>query len=488
MRILFILITAFLLLGCQHGPATDALKKEIQTKLDSRFQNGLFVVKDIYRSGSYPYTEKDSSVPHLLVYFRARIEFASNYSMADWNKLNLASLSSLLGSAPMGIKGIEKSGNKKGDILEVYGTSSYRQEDGKWVPTSRALNQEGAQKAAPVLDDQTDSDKQIEYLKKQITALKKKHKEKHLEVLDEELNQASMRVHLRLNSLDNITTLISGLPSGEYAAIGKGAVKSAEKQGFNLSTYETKGSIENCQLIEQGLADFAISQNDISLLAFKGVRPFHKSKPMQNLRAVCSLYPEAVQIIVKQSSSIHSFSDLKGKTINIGQEGSGSRINAQQLLEHFNIKTGDYKQQSLNPKESVSALQSDKVDAIFLTMAWPIPFINDDRADSFRLLPISSKEIVELQKKYPFFVPVKIPANTYSWLNQTLETAGVTATLITHKDTPDNEVTSMMKTLFSGFEFLSEESNQASYISSDTAKMGISIPIHPAASRFLSGE
>ena len=103
----------------------------MQQKLDNNFQNGLFKIKSFSRRGSYPYEADGNS--QLLLYYKAEIEFLKDYKLSDWNNLNVTSLISVLGATPIGVTGVKQQGNKKGDVLLVYGTNNYIFQDSKWT-------------------------------------------------------------------------------------------------------------------------------------------------------------------------------------------------------------------------------------------------------------------------------------------------------------------------------------------------------------------
>ena len=65
-----------------------------------------------------------------------------------------------------------------------------------------------------------------------------------------------------------------------------------------------------------------------------------------------------------------------------------------------------------------------------------------------RILPLSQELTERLKGVFPFFVPVKIPRNTYPDMEQEGLTVAVTAMLITHKDTPADKVTTLLDRLF----------------------------------------
>jgi TRAP transporter TAXI family solute receptor len=490
-RISFIILTLLLLAGCAQGPDGENLKKEIQTKLDQRFVSGLLKITELSRMGSYPFSDKQDSRERLLVYYKANATFQKDYNWSEWNKLNLASLASVFGATPLGVKGINQDGNKKGDVIKVYGTSTYIKDNNKWVASQRIFTQpKQTKQKKPLLDEKSYSEKSLTALSKKITALKKKGKSKILSAIDREMHTAMTNINLKIDRYENRISFLSGISSGEYYAFGNGLQKAFDSLKSPFRSYRTAGSRNNCKLVNSHSADFGIAQNDIAYMAVNGHKYFEDMPKLQNLRAVCSLFPEAIQILVLRSSNIKSIDDLKGKKLSIGRKGSGVFINALQILKGHGIEEGNFSK--INHKsipEALDALKSETIDAFFTTMAMPVPFIEEIASTTkIRLLPISETKRQSLIKEFPFFVPITIPKNTYIGQDGDVSTLGVTAMIITHKNTKGEKVQRLLENLFKQKKLIGQESTQANIVSKKQAKSGISITPHKAALEFLGKE
>lgn len=472
------------LTGCRKGPDHGDLSSEIQSKLDSRFQPGLFKITYMTRNGSYPFSDEDGS-SRLLVYFKARVEFLQDYSLSEWDKLNASTLATVLGASRHGITGIDPKGNKKGDLLRIYGTSTYQDKAGKWVPSNRIAPKMVKQEEKPFFDQKTELDETMAELSGRVTELKKDNKPVHLSTLESELTRALKKINLKLDRLDKRISLTTGFPSGEYFAIGKGLEKMFKQNNRPFRSYPSSGSIENCRLVQHQEANFGISQNDVAWMALNGEGQdlFEEPYPMKSLRAVCALYPEAIQIITLKSSSLRTIQDLKGKRVNISVKGSGTRVNALQILGAYGFSTDDFAELTeLNTTQAIAALKSGKIDALFLT--WALPDRSIERLASeqpLHFIPIELGMQKQLSERMPYLFEFVIPRNTYLGLDQDVPTMGMTAMLITHGDTPDEQVKIVLDTLFENLEGISEESIQANSISRKTATQGISIPLHKRA-------
>jgi TRAP-type uncharacterized transport system substrate-binding protein len=86
-------------------------------------------------------------------------------------------------------------------------------------------------------------------------------------------------------------------------------------------------------------------------------KPRHQHVPAgrQNrfkFQAMGALYNETIQIVVAKDSNIKSVADLKGKRVSVGSPGSGTEMNAQQILEVYGLTFDDLKLQRLSFADS----------------------------------------------------------------------------------------------------------------------------------------
>ena len=285
-------------------------------------------------------------------------------------------------------------------------------------------------------------------------------------------------------------TIATGSSLGEYYPIGKALAQilTTKKSRKTVKAFATSGSSENCRLVQQQKVTLAFVQNDIAFMAANGTGLF-KNRPLcANIRAICSLYPEAVQIIVKKQAAIHSLADLAGKRINIGPKGSGGRINALQILEAAGLPQKNFALVDEKPLSIATAdFKSGKLDALFITSAYPAKLIQSLASEyPVRLVSIEQKGITALRRQYPFFIPIKISQKASPGLKAEVQTVGVTAMLITHKDIPDATITFFLENMFANLSQLAKQSLQANYISLKSAETGISIKPHRAAKAFFN--
>ena len=119
--------------------------------------------------------------------------------------------------------------------------------------------------------------------------------------------------------------LATGQEGGTYTVLGNGFadfVKEGDAR-FRVETLPSKGTPENLKLLEEGVADFAIVQSG--------------QATSDEVRVVAKLYSEVLHILVARESSFDSLSELAGKRLCLGEEGSGSRVVSLPLLAHFGV-------------------------------------------------------------------------------------------------------------------------------------------------------
>jgi len=77
-----------------------------------------------------------------------------------------------------------------------------------------------------------------------------------------------------------------------------------------------------------------------------------------------------------------------------------------------------------------------------------------------------------------------VPAKTYPGQTEPFTTLGLAAALITHARVEDEKVEQMLDLLLTGGDELARKYYRAGFISRETMRLGLAVPLHPAALRF----
>jgi TRAP transporter TAXI family solute receptor len=284
-----------------------------------------------------------------------------------------------------------------------------------------------------------------------------------------------------------LITIVTGGSSGPYFALGGAVAKLFNENipGAKASVQSTGASAVNCTLLGEKKAELAFAMNDVVSYAYTGTEVFKDKGAVKNLRGMAALYPNYVQLIALEKSGIKSVADLKGKRVGVGAPGSGTEVNARQVLEAYGITYKDIKPDYLSYAESIEQMKNGSVDAAFQTSGLPNSTILDlCTTHDVRIIPIEPKTVEKLAEKYPFYTSVSIPGGTYD-NKEDVPTAAVTSILVVRDDMPEDLVYNMTKIVFENLGDLVSTHSAAKDIKLEKAKKGIPVPLHPGAEKYF---
>ncbi len=286
-------------------------------------------------------------------------------------------------------------------------------------------------------------------------------------------------------------TIGTGGVTGVYYAAG-GAIcrlmnKERAKHGIRCSVESTGGSVYNVNTIKAGELDFGVAQSDVQYNAVKGQAQFKDGGAHADLRAVFSVYPEALTVLSRKEAGIKKFEDFKGKRFNVGNPGSGTRDTVMKLLDTLGMKTGDFSLTSeLKPDEHGAALCDNKIDGFAYVVGSPAANIQDPTTTcGAKLVPITGPAVDKLVKDFPYFATATIPGGMYPGNPDAVKTFGVMASFVTSAKVPDAVVHAMVSAVFENFEeFKKLHPAFANLDPKDMISSGMSAPLHPGAVKY----
>lgn len=281
-------------------------------------------------------------------------------------------------------------------------------------------------------------------------------------------------------------TIATGGTAGTYYPLGAGMADIWNKniKGMNAMVQSSGASVANVNLLKNKEVDLIFVQNDVAFYAYNGVEMF--KEPFPQLRGLATLYPETVQIVALADRGINSVYDLKGKRVAVGTAGSGTEVNAKQILAAAGITYNDIKVQYLSFAEAANNLKDGNIDAAFITAGHPTAAIVDLAAvRKIVLVPVPDEIIASLQKDYPFYVKIVVPAGTYKGVDVDVVTVAVKAMLAVRAEMPEDLAYQLLKTMYANQKRLIEAHAKGELIIPETGKEGMSIPLHPGAEKFF---
>jgi TRAP transporter TAXI family solute receptor len=254
-----------------------------------------------------------------------------------------------------------------------------------------------------------------------------------------------------------------------------------EETEFSLQVQSTGASVTNVGSLNRETADFALIQNDIAFFAKNGESlDAFEGDPVENLRGVATLYPETIHIVIRADSDIESLSDLEGRSVNTGDLGSGTQVNALQILESVaGLTPDDFNEQNSGFGDASDQLQNGDVDAAFVVGGWPVGAIENLATNTdVEILELGGEAREAAKDDASWFADDTVPGGTYSGIDEDVDTVSVQAMIATRAGIEADTVETIGNAIFDNVDQLT---NKQEFISRDSAQDGMSIELHEGA-------
>ena len=197
---------------------------------------------------------------------------------------------------------------------------------------------------------------------------------------------------------------------------------------------------------------------------------------------VAGVYNETVQLVT--APSITSIEDLRGKTVCVGDVGSGTALNAAQVLEAYDMTFDDIKVMYDSFSGGAEALKNGQCDAAFTVSGAPTPALTDlATAYNFNMPSLSEEAVSYLTTNYPFLVQDNLPANTYTCVADETVCVAVKAVFTASKDLSEDVVYEITKAMFDNQADLAKAQAKFGFLSPEGAVAG-SFDLHPGAEKY----
>lgn len=280
----------------------------------------------------------------------------------------------------------------------------------------------------------------------------------------------------------NFISFLTGGTSGTYYPLGGAIAKIiSDETGIQTDALSSNASADNIIALQDEEAELAFSQTDVAAYAVEGINAF--DAPVENVLALGSLYPETIQIVTTEKSGIKSVEDLKGKKVSVGAPGSGTYINAEQILEVHGMTMDDIDAQNLDFGESAGGIKDGNIDAAFITAGTPTGAVEELQATAdVYVLPIEQDKADELIEKYPYYAADTIAEGTYG-LEEDINTVAVLAMIVVTDKLSEDVVYDITKAIYENSGDIAHDKGQ--YVTLESALEGIGFDLHPGAKKYF---
>ena len=195
--------------------------------------------------------------------------------------------------------------------------------------------------------------------------------------------------------------ITTGGDSGAYYHYAQRYAAILARNGITLEVQTSAGSLDNLERLRRDDAQVGFVQGGVVTM------PEEDAEEDSGLLSLGSMFYEPVWVFYRGEKRLDRLTDLRGKRIAIGQEGSGVRQLAQQLLEANEIPPGDHLL-SLSGLDAAEELQQGRIDAAFIIAAERAPVVQVLlRSPGIKVMSFAQANAY--QRRFPFLTRLTLP-------------------------------------------------------------------------------
>ncbi len=192
--------------------------------------------------------------------------------------------------------------------------------------------------------------------------------------------------------------IATGAKEGAYYRFAEQYAELLKPEGITLDIRSTEGTVENLRLLMDERSDVSVA------FVQTGIADPDQSK---SLFALASLYREPLWIFFQGSEVVDRLTQLKGRRIGIGSNGSGTRGIALQLLKANGFDEESDELLNVGSNDAADALEKHEIDAAFFVAGVDAKYIR-------RLITNPDVHLIELahteayERQFRFLTSVTI--------------------------------------------------------------------------------
>jgi TRAP-type uncharacterized transport system substrate-binding protein len=200
-------------------------------------------------------------------------------------------------------------------------------------------------------------------------------------------------------------SILTGSPSGQYYVLATRLADRAKREHGALTVVPTAGSIENVKRLVAGRGHcaemFALIQDGTPVSDDAGLELLGRLPQ-----------PESLLLLGRQGHAFHTFTDLRGTSIGIGPEGSGTAYLMHQLFEDSDLRGLDTHLTNHGLREQAELVAQGKLDLAAFVMPEETEFLYTV-IRQYGLDIVSPEDLQGLIARYPWLSLGRIPVGRY---------------------------------------------------------------------------
>ncbi len=192
-------------------------------------------------------------------------------------------------------------------------------------------------------------------------------------------------------------SIATGREGGGYYKFSLQYQKQLAEQGFNLEIQPTAGSIEVLQKLKSGEASIGLVQGGTA----------KEIEGIEGLQSLASLFYEPVWVFHRKDQPIKYLFELRGKRIAVGENGSGTKPLAMQLLSFNHVTPDNSSFLNLSSRKAAAKLAAGEIDAAFFVTS-PKAGVITELLSNPEIELLSFRRHLAYSSRYPFLTHIEI--------------------------------------------------------------------------------
>lgn len=281
-------------------------------------------------------------------------------------------------------------------------------------------------------------------------------------------------------------TMMTGPQGGSWIPLG-GALKHMWEQVVpGLQIQQTPGAgIANVRGVDEGKAQIGFANSATTVDGIAGRPPYPKK--VTKVCQVANLYPQYFQVAALADAGIHSYADLKGKTLVTQPKGNTAEVLTSEILKINGLNYGSLAKANFQASytDAVALMKDGHAQVMTLGTTAPASAVMDlASARDMVLVPVDAKTLGALQKENPGYQKLTIRAGTYPKQDKDVPVIGYSTHIVAACDLPEDTVYKMTKAMAQNVEAMAAVVKPIKGLTPKDMAADIGVPLHKGAAKF----
>ena len=291
------------------------------------------------------------------------------------------------------------------------------------------------------------------------------------------------------------TTIIGGRTGGAWSVFTEGIAESIRRENeHSIITVEPGGIVENPASVGTNTVPYGLSYAMTAYAAYSGNEPYKKA--YKDIRAVSVVIPaNYYQLFARADVTFDSLKEViehqAPLRLAVDQKGSAGEIITRHILQEYGVTYKDIVSwggsvDHLSGSKTIELMADHRIDATGDAVSVPSSDILEASVtNQLKFFSLDHDVLKAAAEKLGMELGT-IPAGSYNFLHQDLDTLYTPAILIVHKDVPEDEVYRIAKSIYENIDYLGTVHREFKNLSKENFSKVGKVPLHPGAKKFFS--